>query len=85
MRVWNKSHKGSIMLYGHSHGTLDQLQPQFTSPTWIGDQYFIKNYKTMDVGVDTNNLFPYHIDEILDIMKEKEVLLGVDHHSKNTN
>lgn len=85
MRVWNKSHHGSIMLYGHSHGTLDKLQPEFTSPTWIGDQYFIKNYKTMDVGVDTNNLYPYHLDEILDIMKNKEVLLGVDHHSILTN
>lgn len=85
MRVWNKSHKGSVMLYGHSHGTLDELRPEFTSPTWIGDQYFIKNYKTMDVGVDTNNLYPYHLDEILDIMKNKEVLLGIDHHSELTN
>lgn len=85
MRVWNKSHKGSIMLYGHSHGSLDTLQPEFTSPTWIGDEYFIKNYKTMDIGVDTNNLYPYHLDEIIDIMNNKEILLNVDHHSTETN
>lgn len=71
--------------YGHSHGTLDELKPEFTSPTWIGDCYYTKNFKTMDVGVDTNNLFPYHIDEILDIMKDREVLLGADHHSIKTN
>lgn len=85
MRVWNKSHKGSIMLYGHSHGTLDQLQPKFTSPTWIGDEYYIKNYKTMDVGIDTHPEFrPYSISEIIDIMDPKEVLLGVDHHNGDT-
>lgn len=85
MRVWNKSHKGSIMLYGHSHGTLDEMKPEFANPTWIGDDYFVKNYKTMDVGVDTNNLYPYHLDEILEKMKVREVLLNVDHHSKDTN
>jgi calcineurin-like phosphoesterase family protein len=85
-RVWDKSHKGSIMLHGHSHGTLDKLQPEFTSPTWIGDNYFIKNYKTMDVGIDTHSEFrPYHLGEILDIMDKKEILLNVDHHNKNTN
>ncbi len=84
-RVWDSSHKGSIMLYGHSHGTLDALRPEFTSPTWIGDQYFIKNFRTMDVGVDTNQLYPYDINEIIDIMDKKEVLLGVDHHSEKTN
>ncbi len=85
MRVWNKSHHGSIMLYGHSHGTLDQMTPEIANPTWIGDQYFIKNYKTMDVGVDTNNLFPYHLNDILKIMQEKEVYLEIDHHNKDTN
>lgn len=85
MRVWNKSHKGSIMLYGHSHGTLDQLQPKFTCPTWTGDDYWIKNYKTMDVGVDTHDMYPYHLDEIRDIMEGKDILLNVDHHNESTN
>jgi len=40
--------------------------------------------KSMDVGVDTNNLYPYHLDEILDIMKNKKTEI-VDHHNKNTN
>lgn len=86
MRVWNKSHKGSIMLYGHSHGTLDALKPEFTSPTWIGDEYFVKNFKTMDVGMDANpNFKPYSITEILEIMNSKEILLNIDHHSEKTN
>lgn len=40
--------------------------------------------KSMDVGVDTNNLYPYHLDEILTIMKGKETVM-IDHHNKNTN
>lgn len=40
--------------------------------------------KIMDVGVDTNNLYPYHIDEIIDIMKHRSILLK-DHHTFSTN
>lgn len=65
MRVWNKSHHGSIHLYGHSHGTL----PSFG--------------RSMDVGVDTNNLYPYSIEEIIKILPETSPI--VDHHNKNTN
>lgn len=85
MRVWNRSHHGSWMLYGHSHGTLDHMTPKFTNPTWIGDNYFVKNYKTMDVGVDTNDLLPYSISELHDVMVRKEVLLDIDHHNTETN
>lgn len=40
--------------------------------------------KSMDVGVDTNNLYPYHLDEIIEIMKNIKPEL-VDHHNQNTN
>lgn len=40
--------------------------------------------KSMDVGVDTNDLYPYHLDEILDIMKGKESHI-IDHHNSKTN
>lgn len=80
MRVWNHSHKGSWMLYGHSHGSLDAATPLFANPTWIGDQYFTKNIRTMDVGVDTNNLLPYSIGELDSLLSGREVLLDVDHH-----
>ena len=40
--------------------------------------------KSMDVGVDTNNLYPYHLDEIMDIMFKRKVEI-IDHHNKNTN
>lgn len=65
-QVWNKSHHGSIHLFGHSHGNLKGIG------------------KSMDVGVDTHGLYPYHLDEILDIMKNIKIEI-IDHHNKNTN
>lgn len=67
MRIWNKSHKNSWMLYGHSHGSLPDI-----------------GGKTMDVGVDTNNLLPYSFEEIKQIMS-KRTSEQIDHHGKNTN
>lgn len=29
MRVWHKKHRGSMMLYGHSHGTLESIENSF--------------------------------------------------------
>lgn len=65
-QVWDKSHKGSIHLFGHSHGSLKGIG------------------RSMDCGVDTNNLYPYHLDEILSIMNKIDVKF-VDHHNKKTN
>lgn len=64
MRSWNKSHRGSWQLYGHLHGA--GVKPI--------DQY------QMDVGVDTNNMVPYHWSEICAEMASKTVNL-VSHHA----
>jgi len=64
MRVWNRSHRGAMHLYGHSHGTLPD------DP----------NSLSMDVGIDTHpNLQPYSMDEVLLHMYRKKYK-PVDHH-----
>lgn len=40
--------------------------------------------RSMDVGVDTHNLYPYHLDEILETLLPRKVIF-VDHHSEKTN
>jgi calcineurin-like phosphoesterase family protein len=46
MRTWHQSHRGSLHVHGHSHGTL----PRYG--------------RSMDVGVDTNDFYPYSFEEI---------------------
>lgn len=55
MRVWNKSHHGAWMLYGHSHGSL----PDDPSA------------RSIDVGVDCHNYTPIEYKEIESIMTKK--------------
>lgn len=84
MRTWDKGHKGTWMLFGHSHGTLG---PYGTSipPVEEGKVHTWGAFKTMDVGIDTHPEFrPYHIEEIRDKMQNR-VNLIVDHHNEATN
>lgn len=45
---WNKIMHGSYHFYGHSHGQIPHMY----------------HGKSMDIGVDTNNCYPYNIREI---------------------
>ena len=54
-RVWNKSHGGSWMLYGHSHGSLPD------DP----------NALSIDVGTDCHNYFPISFEDVRRIMAKK--------------
>lgn len=64
--TWNKGHYGSIMLHGHSHGSLNHMN---------------ENTRRLDVGVDNFNFTPISVDEIIKIMNKKEYA-PVDHHQK---
>lgn len=66
MKVWNKSHRGAWHLYGHSHGSLPD------DP----------NSLSFDVGVDTNNFYPYSFHEVEERMKKKK-FVPIDHHKGN--
>jgi calcineurin-like phosphoesterase family protein len=68
MRVWNKSHHGSWMLYGHSHDSMEH-------EAWG---------RSMDVGVDSayrilGEYRPFNLHEIAKIMS-KRGHNPVDHH-----
>lgn len=54
-RVWPKSHRGRYHLYGHSHNCLPDDPNSFS----------------FDVGVDTNNFYPYSMDDVRRIMSTK--------------
>jgi len=68
MRVWNKSHHGAWMLYGHSHDSMEH-------EAWG---------RSMDVGVDSaarilGEYRPFSFEEIKRIMNKREDN-PVDHH-----
>lgn len=48
MRTWNQSHRGSWMLYGHSHGKLPR----------------VPGVKSFDVGVDCWNFEPIDFEKV---------------------
>jgi len=63
-KVWNRSHYGSIHLFGHSHNSLPD------DPT----------SRSMDVGIDTHpNLEPFSLEEVLEKISQK-TFKPIDHH-----
>jgi RNA ligase (TIGR02306 family) len=80
--VWdtiNKQYKIEEKLwkfFKNEHGSIHLFGHSHGSLQGIG--------KSMDVGVDTHNLYPYHLDEILYIMKDIKAEI-IDHHNSKTN
>lgn len=72
--VYNKNHRGSIQLYGHSHS---ELEP------WMNQH--MQGHRSMDVGVDNaakllGEYRPFKFSEIMDIMNKRNGHNTGDHH-----
>lgn len=63
---WNNISRGAFHLHGHQH--------------WQNDQRFSPG-KCMDVGVDGNNLFPYKLTDVIDMLKDRKKYDENDHHT----
>jgi len=67
--TWEQSHHGSWNLHGHSHGGLGRLNRYQkivkSPPTTLEDGH------SMDVGVDTNDFYPWSLSEIALILRKE--------------
>ena len=67
---WDNMNQGVIHLHGHVH---------------LPKHLRVGNGKSLDVGVDGNDLNPYSLDEVLNLMKKQPIdklSLPKDHHVK---
>lgn len=86
LHVWNESHKGSIMLHGHCHGTLSEMDCKGNLiHTELPES---EKAKRMDVGIDalymrSLSYAPYSWERIKKIMSQRANLVA-DHHDSTT-
>jgi calcineurin-like phosphoesterase family protein len=74
MKIWNKYHKGSWHLHGHTHGNLKPDE-------WWIQKHSKNRRRTMDVGVDTNGFIPYSYNDLERILdKLTDYPTDLDHH-----
>lgn len=62
---WNEIRKGTYQLHGHQH--------------WQGDNRF-GNGRQMDIGVDGNDLKPYKLTDVIEMLKDRQYYNEIDHH-----
>lgn len=73
MRAWDSCQYGSIMLHGHTHGTLDTyMHRNYGIVTGNMQSMEAIAFKTMDVGIDAHPDFrPFAWEEIKEIMSHR--------------
>jgi calcineurin-like phosphoesterase family protein len=57
---WNRKHHNSIMVHGHCHHSIDELE-------------FHKENRIIDVGVNGHNYFPISFEEVIELINTKDL------------
>lgn len=70
MLRWNQCHRGSYMLHGHEHGSIDHLN---------------KDVRRMDVGVDSCSYRPIRLEEVHEKLKLKQITQHHEHGNESRN
>lgn len=63
---WNGIAKGWYHLHGHVHSSPENR---------------FGNGRKMDIGLDGNNLFPYKLTDVIDLLKDRRFVSETDHHA----
>ena len=63
---WNNIRRGWFHIHGHQH---------FQNDLRFG------NGKKFDCGVDGNNLTPYKLTDLIDLLKDRQFVIHYDHHA----
>jgi calcineurin-like phosphoesterase family protein len=71
MRVWNGSHRGSFLLYGHSHNSIDNTWGKSMDVGVDAAKELLGEYR------------PFSLSEITEILSQREVQV-LDHHNSKT-
>jgi calcineurin-like phosphoesterase family protein len=79
MRVWDRSHHGTIHLYGHSHGGLSD-DPNALSMD-VGVDFAAKHF-SWDGTLCPEKYRPFTMDDVLAHMATK-VFVPIDHHGRD--
>jgi calcineurin-like phosphoesterase family protein len=66
MRIWNKSHHGSLHIYGHSHGSMEHKP-------WG---------RSMDVGVDCHDYKPISLTKVIKDLQKRDPISVDKHKIK---
>ena len=71
--VWERSHHGSMHFFAHSHGRLgNSREGIFSDEYQKATALILSRAKCMDVGVDTNNFYPYSWEEAKALLDKKQ-------------
>lgn len=82
-RVWNKSHHGSIHLYGHSHNSLPELMDSMSMDVGVDSRARHPAWVAEPTKPKAEDYRPFNLLEVITYLQTTHTFKPVDHHQGN--